>query len=34
VLETWYRELVDGRGAFTRDVRARAGAMAAQAAAS
>jgi asparagine synthase (glutamine-hydrolysing) len=34
VLETWHRELVDGRGAFARDVRARAGVMAAQAAAS
>jgi asparagine synthase (glutamine-hydrolysing) len=34
VLETWYRELVDGRAAFVRDVRERAGVAGSQAAAS
>jgi asparagine synthase (glutamine-hydrolysing) len=34
VLETWYREQVDGRAAFASDVRARARAVGAQAAAS
>ena len=34
VLETWYRELCDGRAAFARDVRERARAVGPQAAAS